>query len=86
MADLLQIHMIQIVSKLSRTCFLTNKSSFQLVRLMNQSVNMSKAFVGQKAPDFSGIVVENGEFRELKPESYQKLKRFVILLFYPMDL
>ncbi|GMR36241.1 hypothetical protein PMAYCL1PPCAC_06436, partial [Pristionchus mayeri] len=46
-------------------------------------LQMSKAFVGKPAPDFSAQAVIDGEFKTVSLKDYKG--KYVILFFYPLD-
>jgi len=42
-----------------------------------------RAFVGKKAPEFTGTLVQDDKFTEAKLSDYKG--KWVVLFFYPMD-
>lgn len=45
---------------------------------------MSCLQIQKAAPDYSGVAVVHGEFKEISPLMYKG--KYVVLFFYPLDL
>ena len=49
-----------------------------------QTIEMSKAFIGKPAPEFSNPAVVDGELKTVSLADYEG--KYVVLFFYPYDL
>uniref|UniRef100_A0A336M4X0 thioredoxin-dependent peroxiredoxin n=1 Tax=Culicoides sonorensis TaxID=179676 RepID=A0A336M4X0_CULSO len=49
----------------------------------SQKTRIMTPKIGQKAPEFAGTAVVNGQFKEIKLDDYKG--KYVVLFFYPLD-
>lgn len=45
---------------------------------------MSQTRIGEAAPDFKGVAVVDGQFKDISLNDYKG--KYLILFFYPLDL